>query len=78
MPAIEVPGIAIANVWAGLSLDIGDTAKPADAKQAELVSPLVQIDGPVAAFLDRLPFFLVKAIRWDQIWRYRRAFKCAG
>jgi septal ring factor EnvC (AmiA/AmiB activator) len=37
---LKVPGIAIASVWSGPSIDIGDTAKPADAKQAELVPRL--------------------------------------
>ena len=37
---LKVPGIAIASVWTGPSIEIGDAAKPADAKQAELVSRL--------------------------------------
>ena len=37
---LKVPGIAIASVWNGPSIEIGDAAKPADAKQAELVSRL--------------------------------------
>jgi hypothetical protein len=37
---LKVPGIAIANVWTGPSIEIGDAAKPADAKQAELVPRL--------------------------------------
>jgi hypothetical protein len=34
---LKVPGIAIASVWNGPPIEIGDGAKPTDAKQAELV-----------------------------------------
>jgi hypothetical protein len=37
---LKVPGIAIASVWNGPPIEIGDGAKPVDAKQAELVSRL--------------------------------------
>jgi hypothetical protein len=37
---LKVPGIAIANVWTGPSIEVGDAAKPIDEKQAELVSRL--------------------------------------
>jgi hypothetical protein len=37
---LKVPGIAIASVWSGPSIEISDTAKPTDAKQAELVPRL--------------------------------------
>ena len=37
---LKVPGIALANVWTGPSIEIGDTAKPTDEKQSELVSRL--------------------------------------
>jgi hypothetical protein len=37
---LKVPGIAIANVWTGPSIEIGDAAKPIDEKQAELVPRL--------------------------------------
>ena len=37
---LKVPGIAIASVWNGPPIEIGDGAKPTDAKQAELVSRL--------------------------------------
>jgi hypothetical protein len=37
---LKVPGIALANVWTGPSIEIGDAAKPADEKQSELVSRL--------------------------------------
>ncbi len=37
---LKVPGIAIASVWSGPSIEIGDGAKPTDAKQAEVVSRL--------------------------------------
>ncbi len=37
---LKVPGIAVASVWAGPSIDTGDQAKPIDTKQAELVSRL--------------------------------------
>jgi hypothetical protein len=44
---LKVPGIAIASVWTGPSIEIGDTAKPADAKQAELVSRLAARRTPI-------------------------------
>ena len=37
---LKVPGISIANVWTGPAIDPTDTAKPIDAKEAELVSRL--------------------------------------
>lgn len=37
---LKVPGIAIASVWNGPPIEIGDAAKPADAKQADLVPRL--------------------------------------
>jgi DNA repair ATPase RecN len=44
---LKVPGIAIASVWSGPSIDIGDGAKPIDAKQAELVSRLAARRTPI-------------------------------
>jgi hypothetical protein len=44
---LKVPGIAIASVWTGPSIEIGDNAKPADAKQAELVSRLAARRTPI-------------------------------
>ncbi len=44
---LKVPGIAVASVWSGPSIDIGDGAKPADAKQAELVSRLAARRTPI-------------------------------
>jgi hypothetical protein len=44
---LKVPGIAIASVWTGPSIEIGDTAKPTDAKQAELVSRLAARRTPI-------------------------------
>jgi hypothetical protein len=44
---LKVPGIAIASVWTGPSIEIGDAAKPADAKQAELVSRLAARRTPI-------------------------------
>jgi hypothetical protein len=44
---LKVPGIAIANVWSGPSIEIGDTAKPIDAKQAELISRLAARRTPI-------------------------------
>jgi hypothetical protein len=44
---LKVPGIAIANVWTGPAIDIGDGAKPVDAKQAELVSRLAARRTPI-------------------------------
>jgi hypothetical protein len=37
---LKVPGISIANIWTGPAIELADTAKPVDAKQAELVSRL--------------------------------------
>jgi hypothetical protein len=37
---LKVPGISIANVWTGPAIEPTDTAKPIDAKEAELVSRL--------------------------------------
>jgi hypothetical protein len=37
---LKVPGISIANVWSGPAIEPADTAKPVDAKEAELVSRL--------------------------------------
>jgi hypothetical protein len=37
---LKVPGIALASVWTGPSIEIGDAAKPTDEKQSELVSRL--------------------------------------
>jgi hypothetical protein len=44
---LKVPGIAIANVWTGPPIDIGDGAKPIDAKQTELVSRLAARRTPI-------------------------------
>ena len=44
---LKVPGIAIASVWTGPSIEIGDGAKPTDAKQAELVSRLAARRTPI-------------------------------
>jgi hypothetical protein len=44
---LKVPGIAIASVWNGPSIDIDDGAKPIDAKQAELVSRLAARRTPI-------------------------------
>jgi hypothetical protein len=43
---LKVPGIAIASVWTGPSID-GVDAKPADAKQADLVARLVARRTPI-------------------------------
>jgi hypothetical protein len=37
---LKVPGISIANVWTGPAIEPADTAKPVDARQADLVSRL--------------------------------------
>jgi hypothetical protein len=37
---LKVPGIAVASVWTGPSIEIGDAAKPTDEKHSELVSRL--------------------------------------
>jgi hypothetical protein len=44
---LKVPGIAIANVWSGPAIETGDAAKPADAKQAELVPRLAARRTPI-------------------------------
>jgi hypothetical protein len=44
---LKVPGIAIASVWAGPSIETGEAAKPSDAKQAELVSRLAARRTPI-------------------------------
>ena len=44
---LKVPGIAIASVWNGPAIEIGDGAKPIDAKQAELVSRLAARRTPI-------------------------------
>jgi hypothetical protein len=44
---LKVPGIAIASVWNGPSIEIGDAAKPADATQAALVSRLAARRTPI-------------------------------
>jgi hypothetical protein len=44
---LKVPGIAIASVWTGPSIEIGDAAKPTDEKQSELVSRLVARRTPI-------------------------------
>jgi hypothetical protein len=43
---LKVPGIAVASVWNGPSID-GVDAKPADAKQADLVARLVARRTPI-------------------------------
>jgi hypothetical protein len=44
---LKVPGISIASVWAGPSIEVGEAAKPIDAKQAELVSRLAARRTPI-------------------------------
>jgi hypothetical protein len=44
---LKVPGIAIASVWTGPSIEIGDTAKPTDVKLAELVPRLAARRTPI-------------------------------
>jgi hypothetical protein len=44
---LKVPGIAVASVWTGPPIDIGDGAKPIDAKQADLVSRLAARRTPI-------------------------------
>jgi hypothetical protein len=44
---LKVPGIAVANVWTGPLIEIGDGAKLTDAKQAELVSRLAARRTPI-------------------------------
>jgi len=44
---LKVPGIAIASVWNGPPIEIGEGGKPTDAKQAELVSRLAARRTPI-------------------------------
>ena len=44
---LKVPGIAVASVWSGPPIEVGDGAKPTDAKQAELVSRLAARRTPI-------------------------------
>ena len=44
---LKVPGIAIASVWTGPSIEVGDAAKPTNAKQAELVPRLAARRTPI-------------------------------
>jgi hypothetical protein len=44
---LKVPGISIASVWSGPSIDPLDNTKPADAKEADLVSRLVARRTPI-------------------------------
>ena len=45
---LKVPGISIASVWSGPAIEPTDTAKPVDAKEAELVSRLAARRTPMA------------------------------
>jgi hypothetical protein len=44
---LKVPGISIASVWAGPSIEIGDDVKSTDAKQSELVPRLAARRTPI-------------------------------
>ena len=44
---LKVPGISIASVWTGPSIEAIDTTKPTDPKQAELVSRLAARRTPI-------------------------------
>ena len=44
---LKVPGIAVASVWTGPSIEAIDTTKPKDAKQAELVARLAARRTPI-------------------------------
>jgi hypothetical protein len=44
---LKVPGIALANVWTGPPIEIGDAAKPTDEKQSELASRLAARRTPI-------------------------------
>jgi hypothetical protein len=56
---LKVPGIAIANVWTGPSIEIGDAAKPVDAKQAELVPRLAARRTPIEEARQLIADYLV-------------------
>jgi hypothetical protein len=44
---LKVPGISIASVWTGPAIEPADTAKPVDAKEADLVSRLAARRTPI-------------------------------
>jgi hypothetical protein len=44
---LKVPGISIASVWSGPAIETGDTAKPTDAQQSELVPRLAARRTPI-------------------------------
>jgi hypothetical protein len=44
---LKVPEIAVASVWTGPSINVGDAAKPVDAKQAEMVARLAARRTPI-------------------------------
>jgi hypothetical protein len=44
---LKVPGIAVASVWSGPSIEVEDAAKPTDAREADLVSRLAARRTPI-------------------------------
>jgi hypothetical protein len=44
---LKVPGISIASVWTGPSIEIGDDTQPTDAQQSELISRLAARRTPI-------------------------------
>ena len=56
---LKVPGISIASVWTGPPIEATDTAKPADPKEAELVSRLAARRTPIEEARQLIAEFLV-------------------
>jgi hypothetical protein len=56
---LKVPGISIASVWTGPAIEAIDTTKPADPKQAELVSRLAARRTPIEEARKLIAEFMV-------------------
>jgi hypothetical protein len=56
---LKVPSISIASVWTGPAIEAVDTSKPADPKQAELVSRLAARRTPIEEARQLIAEYLV-------------------
>ena len=56
---LKVPSISIASVWSGPAIEAVDTSKPADPKQAELVSRLAARRTPIEEARQLIAEYLV-------------------
>jgi hypothetical protein len=56
---LKVPGISIASVWTGASIEPIDTTKPADPKEADLVSRLAARRTPIEEARQLIADFVV-------------------